>query len=215
MHTKIKIFFRKNCRWILFFLCLLFFFAFAEDVFYKEIMKEDVYGYQLMKTYLIRPSLTPVVKVITWFGSASCLVPFTLLFFLFIKNKKIGICIGSNLFLVTILNLFAKFLFHRPRPDFQIIVENGYSFPSGHSMVSLAFYGFLLYLSCRYIKNKYLKGVLCVFLPLLILMIGVSRIYLGVHYTSDVCAGFLLSMAYLILYISFLEKKFLKKEKIN
>lgn len=119
------------------------------------------------------------------------------------------------MFLVTVLSLFVKFLFHRPRPDFQMIVEKGYSFPSGHSMVSLAFYGFLLYLSCRYIKNKYLKGLLCVCLPLLILMIGRSRVYLGVHYTSDVCAGFLLSMAYLILYISFLEGRFLKKGKIN
>lgn len=50
-------------------------------------------------------------------------------------------------------------------------------------------------------------------LPLLILMIGLSRVYLGVHYTSDVCAGFLLSMAYLIPYISFLEERFLKKER--
>ena len=120
-----------------------------------------------------------------------------------IKNKKIGLLIGTNLVIVTILNQVLKFILQRPRPtEYRIINEIGYSFPSGHSMVSMAFYGFLIYLIYKNVKNKYLKLSLISILSLLIVMIGISRIYLGVHYTSDVCAGFLISISYLVLYIN-------------
>ena len=91
----------------------------------------------------------------------------------------------------------------RPRPtEHRIIDESGYSFPSGHSMVSAAFYGFLIYLIYKNVKNKYLKWGLITILSLLVFLIGVSRIYLGVHYTSDVLAGFLVAISYLIIFIT-------------
>lgn len=67
-------------------------------------------------------------------------------------------------------------------------------------MVSMAFYGLLIYLIYKNVKNKYLKVILIVLLSLLIVMIGISRIYLCVHYTSDVLAGFLMAISYLIVY---------------
>ena len=67
-------------------------------------------------------------------------------------------------------------------------------------MVSMAFYGLLIYLIYTNVKNKYLKVILIVLLSLLIVMICISRIYLGVHYTSDVLAGFLMAISYLIVY---------------
>ena len=67
-------------------------------------------------------------------------------------------------------------------------------------MVSMAFYGFLIYLIFQNVKNKYLKWSLIIILALLIVSIGISRIYLGVHYTSDVIAGFLVALAYLSIY---------------
>lgn len=79
-------------------------------------------------------------------------------------------------------------------------MQVGYSFPSGHSMVSMAFYGFLIYLIYNNIKNKYIKWILICSLSILIILIGISRIYLGVHYTSDVLAGFLISISYLVIY---------------
>lgn len=214
MLKRIKEVFIKNYKWIICFICLILFLALAEDVFNNEIMNGDVIGYKFISTYLIRDSLTPIFKIITWFGSATCLILLALILFFTIKNKKVGLLISANLIIITILNQALKIIVQRPRPtEYRIINEAGYSFPSGHSMVSMAFYGFLIYLIYKNIKNKYLKISLIVILSLLIAMIGISRIYLGVHYTSDVCAGFLVSLSYLIIYINFANKLVLSREK--
>lgn len=132
----------------------------------------------------------------------------------FIKlHKKVGMSIAVNLGLITGLNLLLKQIVQRPRPiEYRIIDEVGYSFPSGHSMVSMAFYGFIIYLIYRYVTNKHLKWSAIAVLSILIIAIGVSRIYLGVHYTSDVLAGFLISISYLIIYVSAVDKFVLKEE---
>lgn len=190
------------------FTCLILFLALAEDVFNKDIMNGDIIGYELISTYLINDKITPIMKLITFLASAECLIVLTTLLFIIIKNKKIGFAISANLLVITLLNQIFKFILQRPRPtEFRIIDEKGYSFPSGHSMISMAFYGFLIYLIYRYIKNKSLKWVLIIILSLLIVLIGISRIYLGVHYTSDVLAGFLISISYLILYTTIINKK--------
>ena len=130
-----------------------------------------------------------------------------------IKNKKIGLSIFSNLVIITVLNQLLKRILQRPRPtEFRIIEETGYSFPSGHSMVSMAFYGYLIYLIYKYVENRYVKWISIVLLSILICAIGVSRIYLGVHYTSDVLGGFLVSISYLILFISTVNKFFIEKD---
>ena len=207
MIEKIKKFIFNNYKWIICFICLILFLALAEDVFNHDIMNSDIIGYNFVSTYLISDSLTPVIKTITWFGGATCLLPLTLILFIIIKNKRVGLLIGTNLVIITILNQTLKFILQRPRPtEFRIINEIGDSFPSGHSMISMAFYGFIIYLIYRNVKNKYLKLFLISILSLLIVVIGISRIYLGVHYTSDVCAGFLVSISYLVIYIGFANK---------
>ena len=207
MFQKIQKILKTNYKWIIFFICLILFLAIAEDVFTKELIRGDTIGYELVNTYLIRDSLTPFAKIITWFGSPICLILITILLFVLIKNKKIGLLITINLVAITILNQLLKFILQRPRPEeFKVINETGYSFPSGHSMISAAVYGLLIYLIYKNIKNKHTKNVLIIILSLLIIMIGISRIYLGVHYTSDVLAGFLLSISYLIFYINITQK---------
>lgn len=208
---KIKDFIKKNLKWIILFSCIIVFLAIAEDVFSKEIMKGDIIGYKIISTYLISDFATPIAKVITNFGGATWLVIICFILLIVIKNKKIGIAIASNLGIVTLLNILLKNILQRPRPtEYRIIDESGYSFPSGHSMVSMAFYGFIIYLIYKYIKNEYIKCFLITIISILIVTIGISRIYLGVHYTSDVLAGFLISIAYLILYTNIINKYVLK-----
>ena len=212
MIGKIKEFIVKNLKWIILFICLIGFCALAEDVFNKEIMKGDIIGYKIVSTFLISDFATPIAKFITNFGGAIFLVIATITLFIVIRNKKIGISILCNLAIVTVLNQLIKRILQRPRPtEYRIIEETGYSFPSGHSMVSMAFYGYLIYLIYKYVKNKYVKWGEIVLLSILICSIGVSRIYLGVHYTSDVLGGFLVSISYLVLFISTVNKFFIEK----
>lgn len=210
---KIKNLFNKNLAWIVLFICIILFLALAEDVFNNEIMKGDIIGYKFISSYLINNKLTPIMKIITWFGSAVPLLLITLLLILFIKNKKVGFTVGINLVIITILNQTLKAILQRSRPSEYIIKETGYSFPSGHSMVSMAFYGYLIYLIYNNIKNKYLRTILILILSLLIFLIGLSRIYLGVHYVSDVIAGFVISIAYLIIFTKIIYKWRSQNEK--
>ena len=212
MKEKLKKFIVKNLKWIVLFICLIGFLALAEDVFNKEIMNGDIVGYKLVSTFLISDFATPIAKFITNFGGAIFIIILTVVLFVLIKNKKIGISIISNLVIITAINQILKRIVQRPRPtEYRKIEETGYSFPSGHSMVSMAFNGYLIYLIYKYVKNKYLKWISIILLSILICSIGISRIYLGVHYTSDVLGGFFISISYLIIYISAVNKFFIER----
>ena len=214
MKENVIKFIKNNWRWMLLFICLIGFLALAEDVFHQEIMNGDIVGYDIVSKLFKFNVSTPIAKFMTNFGGAIFVISLTTILFFVIKDKKIGISIITNLGIVTILNQIIKFIMQRPRPtEFRIIEETGYSFPSGHSMVSLAFYGYLIYLIYKYVNNKHLKRTLIIILSVLICIIGVSRIYLGVHYTSDVLGGFLISFAYLIIYIELVNKFVLEKNK--
>ena len=189
------------------YICLVVFIKFTEEVFFNEIIKIDAVAYKYIVEKLRTDTLTKIMKIITFFGDAISIITLTILSIILVKNKKNKIFIGVNAVLITLLNLLIKNLVKRPRPEgFRIISESGYSFPSGHSMVSTAFYGLFIYLAYKYIENKKLKKFICITLSILILLIGTSRVYLGVHYGSDVIAGFVLSIAYLIVFTSIFSK---------
>lgn len=201
---KIKRVIIKNMKWIALFICMIAFLAILEDVLKMKIIKLDEVSYGFISKYLIDDSITPITKIITQLGGAIFLILLSII--ILITNKKVGLLVCGNLAIVTILNQILKNVVQRPRPNqFRLIDESGYSFPSGHSMVSVAFYGFLIYLIYKKVKNKYLKRISIILLSTLIALIGVSRIYLGVHYTSDVLAGFLVSISYLIMFITILK----------
>ena len=213
MKEKVKEFIINNIKWIILFICLIGFLTLAEDVFNKEIMNGDILGYKFVSTFLISDFATPIAKFITNFGGAIFIAVVAIFLAIIIKNKKIGISIFVNLVIITGLNQLLKRILHRPRPtEYRIIQETGYSFPSGHSMISMAFYGYLIYLIYKHVKNKYIKWISISLLSILICLIGISRIYLGVHYTSDVLGGFLISISYLVIYISAVNK-FLVEDK--
>lgn len=154
---------------------------------------------------IISDRMTSIMKFITFLGSSYTIITITLLLILF-SNDRIYYCI--NLISIFIINQLLKIIVARPRPvDINIIIEKGYSFPSGHSMVSMAVYGLLIYFIYKKIEDKFLKWFLTVLISILIILIGISRIYLGVHFASDVLCGFILSLIWLILFISIIEKK--------
>ena len=216
MKEKVKEIIIKNLKWIILFICLIGFLALAEDVFNKEIMNGDIIGYNIVSKFLISDFATPIAKAITNFGGVIFVITLSILLYILIKSRKIGLSIIINLFIATLLNQLLKAILQRPRPtEFRIIEEKGYSFPSGHSMVGMAFYGYLIYLIYKYIKNKYIKYGLILLLSSLICAIGVSRIYLGVHYTSDVLGGFCIAISYLVIYISIINKFFIEKNIEN
>ena len=113
-----------------------------------------------------------------------------------------------NVIICFVMNQSLKLLFSRSRPmDINLITESGFSYPSGHSMMSMAFYGLLIFFINRSKINKWKKYTLNILLSILIVLIGFSRIYLGVHFASDVIAGFSISFAYLTIFTSYINKK--------
>ena len=152
---------------------------------------------------LISPGLTPWVKFITFLGNHAFLIPafiFLIIVLLLLRQKKEALqTLLVALSSLGILSLF-KNLFQRDRPDHPLVdgITN-YSFPSGHAMMSIAFYGILMILAVRHIRNHSLRNLVIGLLVLLILLIGFSRIYLRVHFPSDIIAGYCFGIAWLWL----------------
>lgn len=166
----------------------------------------DDFIYELL-IKMQNPIVTSIMTFISFLASAITLITLSFSFLFLIKNKKNSKLIMLNLILVFILNRILKVIIARPRPErLRLVLEDGYSFPSGHSMVSFAFYGFLIYLIYDNFKNKKIKCLLIIVLSLLILIIGISRIYLGVHYVTDVIGGFLFAFIYLVFFTKYLYK---------
>lgn len=95
-----------------------------------------------------------------------------------------------------------KEIVQRARPENALILESGFSFPSGHALISVVFFGFLIYFALKNMKNKSAKITISIILIAVILFIGKSRLILNVHWFSDVLAGFFLGLAILLASIS-------------
>lgn len=143
-----------------------------------------------------------VMLALTFLGTHNFLIPANLLliaYFLFVRKHK-WYSIKVPAIALTSLGLMfgLKHFFGRPRPDVPLLFEaNGLSFPSGHALFSITFYGLLVYICYKSVKNPGLRWGLIVFLLILILLIGFSRVYLRVHYASDVIAGFAVGFMWL------------------
>lgn len=203
MLKKMKELIKKNYKIIILLICVAILFAIIEDLFDKETMSTDLLIHELIVENMRNETFTRIFKVITNFGGAYCLIAIAIFLTFYIKNKKIAFSIPLNLVIITILNILLKNIVERPRPiGYRLIDESGYSFPSGHSMISVAFYGLLIYHIWKNCKNIKLRNISCILLSILVFLIGVSRIYLGVHYATDVIGGFVISIIYLMLFTS-------------
>ena len=123
---------------------------------------------------------------------------------LMIFNKEDRYILGSSMIITLLINQGLKYIIQRPRPPVEerLISQGGYSYPSGHSMMAMCLYGVVIYLINTRLKNKKLKIILTIILSIIILLIGVSRIYVRVHYPSDVLGAYLLTILILIINIT-------------
>ncbi len=123
---------------------------------------------------------------------------------LMIFNKEDRYILGSSMIITLLINQGLKYIIQRPRPPLEerLISQSGYSYPSGHSMMAMCLYGVLIYLINTKLKNRKHKIILTIVLSIIILLIGVSRIYVRVHYPSDVLGAYLLTILILIINIT-------------
>ena len=150
---------------------------------------------------LIHPDLTVVMKAVSFLGSHRFLVPANLLliaFLFFRKENKLAL--QTLLIALSSLGLMSllKNLFQRIRPDHPLVEGiSNYSFPSGHALMSVAFFGWLILLTKEKIRERITRNIFIIPLLVLILLIGFSRVYLRVHYPSDVLAGYCIGIVWI------------------
>jgi len=192
-----------------FFAAMAAFVFVARMVFIKKKDKFDTEIFDFLNKHISNAN-TDVMSFFTFLGTHYFLIPANLLlavFFLIRKEKwysiKVPVISLSSLLLMFVLKQF----FHRERPLVPLLqAAKGMSFPSGHALMSATFYGMLIYLTWKNAKNENVRNIIIAALLLLIFLIGLSRIYLRVHYPTDVIAGFCLGLIWLVLSLSILNK---------
>lgn len=180
-------------------ICLVIFGAIAEDVLDNEILSFDTVVINWFHSF---QNLDSIMFWITQSGSVESISVFSLLTIYYLQRYKKGL-IDISFFILTVgggalLNYVLKLSFHRSRPSINDFIDAvGFSFPSGHAMGSMIFYGAVSYFILRSQRNKRMKFIFTLLSIAFILMIGISRIYLNAHYPSDVIAGYLAGFSWL------------------
>jgi undecaprenyl-diphosphatase len=167
---------------------------------------------------LASPTLTIVMRGFSLVGSTIALTIGTIFVVVRFAMKNLGR--EAKLFAITmigagLLNITLKLAFKRARPEpfFNLSLPETYSFPSGHSLTSAVFFGALAAILTAHIKSKRVRAVIWIVSTLIFLTIGFSRIYLGVHHTTDVIAGFVAALIW-ILVVRFVEIQ-LRRRKLR
>ena len=187
---------------IIFFLLVVFlFWRITDEIVLEQENSLDSVVFGFLSHYT-NPSTTKMMLLFTFFGSTKFLLPAYILlagFFLFFKRSRFHSISVAAVGLTSIGLLFLlKNIFHRHRP-LEPLTKNviGYSYPSGHSFSSFTFFGLLTYIIWKTDLPKFWKWVLSVICILLVCCIAVSRVYLHLHFASDVIAGLCLSIIWL------------------
>jgi undecaprenyl-diphosphatase len=195
---------------VLFLASLLTLAFIINDVFQVKDYAFDSSVFAYVKPYTSE-TLTRIMRFITLFGTGQFLVPaniFLALYFLFIRNHnwyslRVPVVSLGSFMIMSLLKLY----FSRARPNDPVYrAAMGFSFPSGHAMSAMTFYGLIIFLVWKNVKNVTLRWILTFLLIIFIHLIGFSRIYLRVHYASDVIAGFSLGLIWLVLSLFVMHK---------
>lgn len=158
------------------------------------------------------PNLTTILIIITNIGGPIGVAAISLIIFLVPKlRNKIAIPVSITICSSFAIDVILKNIFARERPNIlRLISETSYSFPSGHAMVNMALYSMLIIYAYKLIKKSEIKWGAIAFMTVLVVLIGFTRIYLGVHYAGDIIGGWLLGFAVtMIVYMA------MKKTTIN
>lgn len=200
-----------NKKTVSIFLISLLIFISISFLVYKNSVISDI---EVNIIKFIQSSLKGIAlsipKTITYFGHEKYWL-YTVIFvsgMLFAHKRFISLIVFAlSLPCSEYIYSFFKSLIERPRPpiDLRLIEIGKYSFPSGHSTLSMVTYGLLIYFVCKYVQNKILKSFLITLLTLLIISIGFTRVWLGVHFPTDVIGGFALGLCIVLICIWILE----------
>ena len=196
-------------RWIIFSLCLFLSIIITIFVINSRITALDNWFYSGLMNYQ-NNFLTFYFENITHLGSFIYILIFSglIIIWSFLKKNQLRYYLLLMIFITALFNQTLKFIFARPRPEvLDLIVETGYSYPSGHTMMAVSFYGFLICLVYRTKLNIIIKWMSYILLTVIIISVSISRIYLGVHYFSDIITGSLLSIAILIFITELMKRK--------
>ena len=167
--------------------------------------------------HLASPTMTSIMRGISFTGSTIFLTTATIIMFIWFLTRRWrreGWLLGITMLGASILNTTLKLTFQRPRPEpfFDLLAPRTYSFPSGHSLASFCFYGALATVLTARIENKTINFVTWLIAGVMVLVIGLSRIYLGVHYTTDVLAGYAAALIWIAV-IRFLEMQLVRRRR--
>lgn len=199
--------------------CLLGFSVMAIAISRHEIIMFDSYLISVIQGQEY-PILTPIMKFFTMIGNTESVIVLSMIVLVLLhlrtRNRSEFILVFLVMIGTPVINRILKEFFQRARPDFHRLIEiGGYSFPSGHAMNAMAFYGIVAFILWRHIPTRFGRTVLLLLSGLFIFTIGISRVYLGVHYPSDIIAGYLASGFWLSISIWvfqwYKEKQFARK----
>lgn len=184
---------------------ILSFFVLTHFVLSEGTLSIDVKLAKMVYT-LESPFLTSVMSLVSFLGSTGPVIVISLILMV-VLYKTVGNRREILLFVVVsigsvLLNILLKHLFQRERPSLiQIVAETGFSYPSGHSMAALSLYGITTFLFWKHIKKSSRRKLLIAASTMIIMTMGFSRVYLGVHYPTDIIGGYLISGFWLALTI--------------
>jgi len=195
-----------NLRWILIIVCLLVTVVLCIDILTDQAYILDSW---FLCVFVRRTEfLTKYFKMVTLLADYRTIIVISgLLLISLFKKKKYSLYLIGFTLISTLVNYVFKLLVARPRPEgINLIDISGYSFPSGHAMGAMSFYGLIIYFIIKSKINKIYKWVFSILLSFIIINIGYSRIYLGVHYFTDVIVGYSISLILLIITTYFINK---------
>ena len=210
MVSFIKNYYHNNSAKLLlsllfFVMALVVFVVITNEVILEKEETIDLMVFKFLTMHIISDPRTSSMYAITQLSSVQLmkfvypLLIVVLLIFKHFRKALFAFVAGVGGLL---LIYFMKILYERPRPEFPILYrEESFSFPSGHATFSFIFYGTLAYFIWLTDLPKIWKYITMIFLILLSFLIGFSRVYLHVHYASDVLGGFCLGYSWLFLMI--------------